>query len=214
MEEVRTTAPVWGLDHQALADVHADVVDAAGAARVAGEEDQVPGDQVERVDRAHAGVGGELGARHPGDGDPGGGVGEAGQAGAVEGARAVGAPDVGRAELGQGDGDGLAGGRRGAAVAGRGGAGRARVGQVVGEGGPVVGLLAAAFLLDEAGDAAVHGAELVADLGGQALGLGALGVELGRALGLGDQAGREARTGVVELGLGPRHLVDQGQVAL
>src|SRR4029450_1764655 len=115
-------AGVGGLDHQALADVHADVVDAGGVARVVGEEDQVAGDQVERVDRAHAGVGGELGAGDPGDGDPGGGVGEAGQAGAVEGAGAVGAPDVGGAELGQGDGDGLAGGRWGGGDVGREGA--------------------------------------------------------------------------------------------
>src|SRR4029450_3334252 len=127
-------AGVGGLDHQALADVHADVVDGAGVAGVVGEEDQVAGDQVERVDRAHAGVGGELGAGDPGDGDPGGGVGEAGQAGAVEGAGAVGSPDVGGAELGEGDGDRLAGGRRGTAVADRGGAGGAGAGQVVGEG--------------------------------------------------------------------------------
>ena len=49
-------AGVGGLDHQALADVHADVVDGAGAARVVGEEDQVAGDQVERVDRLFADV--------------------------------------------------------------------------------------------------------------------------------------------------------------
>ena len=88
-------AGVGGLDHQALADVHADVVDGARVAGVVGEEDQVAGDQAEGVDRAQAGVGGELGAGDPGDGDPGGGVGEAGQAGAVEGAGAFGAPDVG-----------------------------------------------------------------------------------------------------------------------
>src|SRR4029453_8527002 len=96
-------AGVGGLDHQALADVHADVVDGGGVAGVVGEEDQVADDQVEGVDRAQAGVGGELGAGDPGDGDPGGGGGEAGQAGAVEGAGALGAPDVGGAELGQGD---------------------------------------------------------------------------------------------------------------
>jgi hypothetical protein len=37
---------VGGLDHQALADGHADVVDGVGAARVVGEEDQVADDQV------------------------------------------------------------------------------------------------------------------------------------------------------------------------
>jgi hypothetical protein len=37
------------------------MVDGAGVAGIVGEEDQVAGDQVEGVDRAHGGVGGELG---------------------------------------------------------------------------------------------------------------------------------------------------------
>ena len=88
-------AGVGGLDHQALADVHADVVDGAGAAGVVGEEHQVAGYQVAGVDRAEAGVGGKLGARDARDGEPRGGVGEAGQARAVEGGRTLGAPDIG-----------------------------------------------------------------------------------------------------------------------
>ena len=185
-----------------------------GVAGVVGEEHQVAGDQVRRVHRAHAGVGGELGPRDPRDGDPGGGVGEAGQPRAVEGAGALGAPHVGGAELGQGGLDRLGGRWGGAAVPGRGGAGGPGRGQVAGEGGPLGGFLAASLLLDEGGHAAVHGAELALDVGGQALGLGPFGVELLGAAGLVDQALGEAGAGAVEPLLGPGDPVDQGQVGV
>ena len=86
--------------------------------------------------------------------------------------------------------------------------------RLAGEGGPLAGLLAAPLLLDQGGDAAVHGAQLAFDLGGQALGLGPLDVELLGPAGLVDQALGEAGAGAVEPFPGPRDPVDQGQVGL
>src|SRR6266545_382324 len=69
-------AGVGGMDHQAVADVQADVVDGGRVAGVVGVEEQVAGEQVRHVD---VGTGVPLGARHPRDRRPRGAVGRAGQ---------------------------------------------------------------------------------------------------------------------------------------
>src|SRR4029450_10366333 len=59
-------AGVGGMDHQAVADVHADVVDGGRGGGVVGVEDQVAGEQVGHGDMR---AGPPLGLRHPRDAD-------------------------------------------------------------------------------------------------------------------------------------------------